>query len=61
MLTREEVLIRGGFTRSEMKTASLRIKFSLMDNVSLGVKFSRALGKGDALLVPQRRKGRSGL
>lgn len=36
-------------------------EFSLMDNVHRGVKVSKALEKGDALLVPQRRKGWSGL
>lgn len=28
----------------------------LMDNVSLGVKFSRTLGNGNALLVTAKRK-----
>lgn len=38
-----------------------RLSRMLMDNVSLGVKFSRTLGNGNALLVPTKSKRLKGI
>lgn len=37
-------------------SSGTRLSRMLMDNVSLGVKFSRTLGNGNALLVTAKRK-----
>ena len=46
-----------------MKIASTwtRLSRTLVDNVGLGVKFSRTLGNGNALLVTAKRESLKGI